>query len=149
MGYCIVERETIDQWSFPKVENGEWGQITAVRYSPDGKLLALAGGYSKPRYDSVKLWDVNAGKVILELQGHTDTILGLVFTPDGKHLITGSFDHSINVWDIATGKQITSWIAHDSVIRHLAISPSGKLLASCGGDHFARVWDLEKIIETK
>jgi WD40 repeat protein len=97
----------------------------------------------------VKLWDVAARKVVRQVKGHSDTILAVVFTPDGKQLITGSADHSIKIWEVASGKQIASWIAHTSVIRSLAISHSGELLASCGDDHFARVWDLEKILETK
>jgi WD40 repeat protein len=142
-------RKKTIQGLFPQIDDVVCGHLLTVTYSPDGKLLALGGGHYKPKEYSVKLWDLSSEKVIRVIKGHSDTIMAVVFTPEGKKLITASADHTIKIWEVESGKQIASWVAHDSVIRDLAISPSGKLLVSCGGDHFARVWDLEKILERK
>jgi WD40 repeat protein len=40
------------------------------------------------------------------LKGHNETIYSLVFSPNGKQVVTGSFDKTIKVWDAVTGKEI-------------------------------------------
>ncbi|MFP6672978.1 MAG: hypothetical protein VB857_16325, partial [Pirellulaceae bacterium] len=50
-------------------QHGDW--VTAVAFSPDGNVLASAGGESlQYRPGSVKLWDVSSGKQLAALEGH-------------------------------------------------------------------------------
>ncbi|MEP0874220.1 WD40 repeat domain-containing protein [Trichocoleus desertorum AS-A10] len=76
---------------------------TAIAFSPDGRLLAT--GYLQTfcvRIDhDIKLWDVATGQVLQQLKGHTRTVTGLVFSPDGQ-LISCSEDASIRVWQLAS-----------------------------------------------
>lgn len=76
---------------------------TAIAFSPDGRLLAT--GYLQTfcvRIDhDIKLWDVATGQELQQLKGHTRTVTGLVFSPDGQ-LISCSEDASIRVWQLAS-----------------------------------------------
>ena len=40
------------------------------------------------------------------LQGHTDSVLSVAFSPDGRHIVSGSRDQTIRVWDAQTGGQV-------------------------------------------
>ena len=64
--------------------------------SPDDKTLALSTDN-----DSICLFDVESAKILHKLTGHSgNPIRSLDFTPDGRHLISGSDDETINIYDV-------------------------------------------------
>ena len=92
--------------------------VYALAFSPDGKRLASAGGHilvptkdgrgyvSLPEDDEtymVSVWDVQTGRRVQTLNGHTRTVWTLAFSPDGKTLASGGVDFAILLWDIETG----------------------------------------------
>jgi WD40 repeat protein len=42
------------------------------------------------------------------VQGHTKAVLGIAFSPDGRHLVTGSNDETMRIWDLASGQHVTT-----------------------------------------
>ena len=75
--------------------------IQDIAFSPDGKLLASID------YDySLKLWDVQTGKLKQRLIGKTKPSGIVVFSPDGKMLATEGFIESVLLWNTQTGKLI-------------------------------------------
>ena len=56
----------------------------------------------------IKVWDLETGKEILTLRGHTTAVTSLALSPDGKRLYSGSSDDTIKVWDLETGKETHS-----------------------------------------
>jgi WD40 repeat protein len=70
--------------------------IWDVIFSPDGSLLASAGGDS-----TIRLWDSDSGELLLTLDRHTNAVTSLAFSPDGRSLASGSLDGSVIVWGIA------------------------------------------------
>jgi dipeptidyl aminopeptidase/acylaminoacyl peptidase len=64
------------------------------------------------------------------MDGHTDAVSSLAFSPDGKLIASGGEDFSIRIWDTAAGKHVLTWAAHQNMVLSLAFSPDGKLLAS-------------------
>jgi WD40 repeat protein len=76
------------------------------------------------------------------LQGHTPTVEWVVFSPDGKHLASSSWDRTVKLWDAATGQEVLTCKGHTGVVNALAFSPDGKHLASAGGgDKTVKLWD--------
>ncbi len=79
------------------------------------------------------------------LQGHTDPVESVTFSPDGKTLASGSDDHAVRLWDISTptrahplGDPLTG---HTEGVGAVAFSPDGRTLASGSDDHTVRLWD--------
>ena len=114
--------------------------VSAVGFSPDGKLLA-----SGSRDNTVRVWDLATGK---ELQrfSHDSPVNAVSFSPGGKLLASGSEDKTVRLWDLATGKELQRF-SHDSSVTAVSFSPDGKTLASGSGDvidkdNTVRVWDL-------
>jgi WD40 repeat protein len=73
---------------------------------------------------------------------HGGPVYSLIFTRDGKTLISASGDRLIRLWDPATGKERRRLKGHTAAVRSLALAPDGKRLASGSADYTVRFWDL-------
>ncbi|GLW11533.1 hypothetical protein Misp01_66610 [Microtetraspora sp. NBRC 13810] len=74
---------------------GHQGAVHSVVFSPDGTLLAGAGGTDL----TVRLWNVARRQPVGgELTGHSDAVWSVAFSPDGKMLATPSSDATIRLW---------------------------------------------------
>src|SRR5262249_21882052 len=106
-----------------------------VAFSPDGALLATAddGDYG------VRLWDAAAGQASSEPLLHLGKITTLVFSPDGRFLLTGSEDRTARLWQLAPGRLVET--ARPSESARWAVSPDGKRAWSSGPDRLIRLWD--------
>ncbi|NEP61611.1 MAG: protein kinase [Symploca sp. SIO2G7] len=76
------------------------------------------------------------------LIGHTNSVNAVVFSPDGKTLVSGSKDKTINLWDVSTGELLYQGQAHSDSVLSLAISPDGQTLASGSADGTIKIWQL-------
>ena len=47
---------------------------------------------------TVKLWDADSGHELLTLRGHSDSVTGVAFSPDGKRLASASDDNTVQVY---------------------------------------------------
>lgn len=136
-----------------------------VAFSPDGIHLASGNDIGK-----IKLWEVLPnGEERLEINGHwredaletTETrgfyieeeggfqkpmdywIGAMLFTPDGRYLITGSRDASIKFFEMPTLTELRTLKGHSAWVRSLAISPDGRVLVSASDDNTIKLWDVE------
>ncbi|MEW6732832.1 MAG: serine/threonine-protein kinase [Acidobacteriota bacterium] len=76
------------------------------------------------------------------LQGHEHVIKSVIYTPDGRYLISASSDGAIKIWDLNKRRVRGALRGHELSVNALAVSPSGDLLASASSDGTARIWDL-------
>ena len=114
--------------------------IYALRFSPDGKLLATAG------YDrQIKLWTWD-GKAVPALRhtltDHSDSIYALAFHPQGTWLASAAADRAVKIWDPRTGKRLSTLSEATDWLYSLAWHPDGKQLAAAGADRSIRVWEV-------
>ena len=89
----------------------------------------------------ITLWDLGLKKERFRLAGHTNGVLALAFSPDGKTLASAGADREIRTWDATTGKGRAVLTGHLGPVVSLAFSSSGKALASASLDRTIRVWD--------
>jgi WD40 repeat protein len=114
------------------------GAVGDLAFSPDGRLLAAVGGGR-----SVKLWEVETGRELPMLEGHSDDLMTVAFSPDGRWLASAGVDTTIKLWDVSTWREVQTLRGHALGVNYIAFSPDSRRLASVGMDHVLRVWDLD------
>src|SRR5260370_1055354 len=82
-----------------------------------------------------------AAQPVLTLKGHTGFISGVAFSPDGKSLVSGSWDKTVRVWNATTGQPVLTLKGHLGTVWSVCFSPDGRRLASACLDHTVKVWD--------
>ena len=80
---------------------------------------------------------------LFTFQGHANYVTSAAFSPDGKCIVTASFDKTAKVWDAQTGQIIHTLKGHTSEVKSAAFSPNGKHIVTGSFDKTAKVWDAQ------
>ncbi len=142
----IETRRVAGTWEVARDSDSYWD--IPVAFSPDG--TRLLSGFQD---GTVRLWDVASQTEVATLEGHTDRVTSVSFSPDGATLASsgGWDDPTVRLWDVATQAQVAMLRGHRSEVRSVAFSPpDGATLASAGGgrDPTVRLWDVATREET-
>lgn len=122
---------------------GNEGQIFAMALSPDEKYLAVGGymstfdGLNHMQVASIRLYDYENGKLLRLLQSHTNVILGLSFSHEGKYLLSGSHDKTVKLWDLGSFTPIQTINFHTSPVYDVKFikKDNKELIVSVGLDN--------------
>ncbi|MDX2035148.1 MAG: WD40 repeat domain-containing protein [Isosphaeraceae bacterium] len=77
-----------------------------------------------------------------KLEGHTEPVYSVVWTPDGAKIVTGGFDSTVRIWDAASRKELRKLEGHAKIVLNVAVDPAGKRVVSGALDNTAKVWEL-------
>jgi WD40 repeat protein len=105
------------------------GDVAAVKDHPE-KLIG-----------EVKFFDLTTGKRTTTLRGHTDAVLSLAYSFDGKQMASGSIDGTVILWDPESGKARRTLEAYENEIFDLSFSPDGFYLATASRDPVVKIWE--------
>ncbi len=134
-----VETRRVDgTWEVPRESDSLWP--LSVAFSPDG--TRLVSGFQD---GTVRLWDVASQTEVATLEGHTDRVASVAFSPDGALLASaGSWDdRTVILWNAATEAQVATLRGHTNQVRSVAFSsPDGATLASGSSEGTVRLWDV-------
>ena len=112
------------------------GILWAARFAPQGDRVLTIGG------NDARLWDVATRESIVRFSPH-GAVAAADISPDGKLLVTGSWDQSAKIWDIATGKAVRKLDGlHQGYVNSVEFSPDGQLILTASDDGTARLWDV-------
>jgi WD40 repeat protein len=128
---------------------GHTSSVDAVAVTPDGRHV-VSGSWE----NTLRVWDLETGKPKMTFQGHSSEVRALAVeghtswvdavavTPDGRHVISGSYDNTLRVWDLKDGKGILTFTANAQVTTCLVAQDNQTLVA---GDGFGRLHFLELV----
>lgn len=113
------------------------GPITTIRFSPDGRTLAVGG-----KAAGAALIDAASGRVIRVLRGgHAGGIASIQFSPDARRVITGGrADGRALVWDRRTGRRVRVLREPAGEAVFVEWSPDGSMVATAGGGGRLVAW---------
>jgi WD40 repeat protein len=110
-----------------------------VAVTSDGKIVS-ASINSTTYNGKILVLDINSGKILRTLEGHSSDVKGLAVTTDGK-VVSASSDHTLKVWDISSGKLIHTLESHKDLVCGVAVTLDGKAI-SASADGTLKVWDI-------
>ncbi len=111
--------------------------VTALAFSPDGKLIALGGADGV-----IHLFQAADGKFVRSMPGHTSAVAGLAFHPGGALLASAGKDRTVRLWNPTTGQALKTLEGHNAWVQGVVFAARGARLASVGADATLRLWDL-------
>jgi WD40 repeat protein len=105
------------------------GAIWCSALSRDGRLLATGG-----LDGSIRLWDLETGKLVRALIGHNSYVTSLDWSPDGNTLASaGAYDYTVRLWDGRSGRPLRVLKGHSREAALVKWSPDGRTVVTCGG----------------
>lgn len=140
-GYREVRRLTWPGGASAGQVSGLQDLARAVEYSPDGRLLAIAGGIPGA-YGELVIADAATGAHVRALAGHRDYVYAVAFSPDGARLASCGYDRTVRVWDVETGRVLHVLREHTEAVFGVAFSADGTRLASASADRSVKIWDV-------
>jgi WD40 repeat protein len=111
--------------------------LSTLAISPDGRVLASGSGFEDP---TIRVWDAATGGLLVRLEGHTSWVGELVFTRDGRRLISVGGDQSIRFWNTSNWTETKVLRGHTDEIHGVAISETAQLVASVSKDGDLMLW---------
>lgn len=112
--------------------------VDDISISPDGRTLAVADWSG----NSIPIWDIESGRLTKTLNGHTERVLAVAFTPDGDHLLSSGQDYVIKLWHVPSGRNLRTLEGHTRPVLNLDTSPDGTHVVSVSADKMVCLWNL-------
>lgn len=120
-----------------------WG-VCSVAISADGRRLAASSGFEGvlESYE-IRVWDVESRQQLLALNGHTHTVTGLAFNPDGTRLVSCGHERRVKIWDLESGREVMNFSIDEGELFGVTYSRDGQRILVAGGDSLVHVWNAE------
>lgn len=120
------------------------GEIYSLAFNHDGSLLASGGGYNNfndIKETTIRLWNMQTDEQVAILEGHSNNVTSLAFSPDDRVLASGSTDNTVRLWDIQTYQEIAV-LSHNTWISDLTFNHNGTLLVAAPYLGEIYIWNL-------
>jgi WD40 repeat protein len=122
------------------LDAGTGSTVRAIAYAPDGRTLGASHHVKGQDRSLLHLWDLPSRSIKATLSGHTNAVECLAFSPDGRRLVSGSWDRSVRLWDPATAELVHVMTGHMDVVYNCAFSHDSLTVASASWDGTVRLW---------
>ena len=117
--------------------------FSCLAIDPSAEVVCAA---SHDSFD-IHLWSVQNGALLDQLSGHEGPISTLAFTPDGRYLVSGSWDHTIRVWSVFDRSQTSESLRLMSDLLCICIRPDSAQIAAATLDGSISFWNLNTSVQ--
>jgi periodic tryptophan protein 2 len=117
--------------------------FACVAIDPSAEIVCAA---SHDSFD-IHLWSVQTGALLDQLAGHEGPISTLAFTPDGRALVSGSWDRTIRVWNVFDRSQTSEVLQLTSDLLCVTVSPDSLQIAASTLDGQLTFWNINTSIQ--
>lgn len=122
---------------------------SALIFSPARSLTRKLFASKEPEWIVQKpMVDQHWNSSVTTLSGHLDSVNAVAFSPDGRHIISGSSDSTIKIWDTEIGAEALTAAGHTEEVWSVAFSPDGHRIVSGSSWGAIKIWDAETGAET-
>jgi WD40 repeat protein len=113
--------------------------------SADGRRAVSAEGHSDLYFSDLYIWDLYSGQCLGTLRGHTDSVTAVALTPDGRRVVSGSWDLTLRVWDLNYRRELFRLTIDCQVTTCIVAQDNRTIVAgdAFGRLHFLRVEGLD------
>ncbi|MHB8897328.1 MAG: WD40 domain-containing protein [Thermoguttaceae bacterium] len=112
------------------------GLVWTAIFTPDGFRILSVGG------NDARIWQVGNDEPVMSFTPH-GAVASADYSPDGRLVVTASWDSSAKIWDAVTGVPLRKLVGgHVGYIHSAVFSPDGTTILTAGDDHTARFWDV-------
>jgi WD40 repeat protein/serine/threonine protein kinase len=116
---------------------GKGGLLWASEFAPGGGSILTIGG------NDARLWSTESRSQIVRFSPH-GAVADVDMAPDGRTIVTGSWDQSAKIWDVDTGTSLRKLDGvHKGYVNSVQFSPDGSLILTASDDGTARLWNFE------
>jgi WD40 repeat protein len=115
----------------------------SLAYSLDGKMLASGGGGSVTVWKDLDDMDHLDKENTVTLEGHTDGVRAIAFSPNCRYLASGGSDKMLNLWEVSRARLVATLTGHSREVTCVAFSKEGDYLASGSFDGTIMLWNVE------
>ena len=97
-----------------------------------------------PRLPSIECKGISQRGMLMIMEGHSNLVYSVAFSPDGAHIVSGSGDNTVRIWDATTGAEVTRMEGHSDWVQSVAFSPDGARIVSGSEDKTVRICDADR-----
>lgn len=128
--------DTISNTCLKSLTDETQGGVTSAWLSRDGRLAVSVN------WNELKVWDLQAGRILRKLVGHDKLVHSVRISFDGKLILSGGEDKVLKLWDIQTGQCLNTYGAHERAIISARLSKDDRYALSGSEDGVMKLWDL-------
>jgi WD40 repeat protein len=114
-------------------------EVPAVRQFTESVIQRACQSWVRPLHPVL---DPPGMGLVCTLLGHSDKVIGVAVSRDGRWAVSASADRTLKVWDLETGRELRTLSGHSGLVNGVAVSGDGRAV-SASTDRTLKVWDLE------
>jgi WD40 repeat protein/serine/threonine protein kinase len=150
----------IETGEMKQVLEGDSGFVFKISFSPDGTRIVsstgddtISGSSDAIRDRKVRVWDIETGELVVEIDPNSGYVRDVEFSPDGQTVASASWDSAngatARIYHAETGVELHRFFAHRDNITNIEFNSDGTQLVTASWDKSIKFWDIEKGVELR